>query len=84
MTTDSPAATSIDADPEMFHGLTIWCGEPKNVRISAQIRDAGQLAVHIGPAAERSTEDNHPVILPADDARRIRDLLNVATARGIL
>jgi hypothetical protein len=82
--TDSPAATSIDADPEFFHGLTIWCGNPTAIRVSAQIRDAGQLAVYVGPAAQRSTEDNHPVILPADDARRLRDLLNVATARGML
>lgn len=32
----------------------------------------------------RSTEDGTPFRLPADDARRLRDLLNIATARGIL
>ena len=87
---------SVDSDPELFHGLTTWCGEPGNVRVSAQIRGDGgasvpedlrtgtQLALYIGAGADISTEDGHPALLPADDARALRDLLNIATARGYL
>ena len=79
--------TSIDSDPELFHGLTVTQGDPGNIRVSAQLRDyadGNRLALYIGPGAERSTEVGEPAILPAEDARALRDLLNVATARGFL
>jgi hypothetical protein len=72
------ALAAIDADPEMWHGLTIWTDS-----ISLQVRD-DTVALHVSDDARRSTEDHHPVILTAAEALRIRDLLNVATARGFL
>lgn len=73
------AAISVDSDPEFFHGLTMW-GDFG----AAQIRNEG-LALHVGPNAQRSTrEEGQPVIVALDEARKLRDLLNLATARGML
>lgn len=66
---------AIDADPEFFHGLTMW-----GKAVSVQVREN---AVIIHPLPGGPTEKNDPA-LPLDDARRLRDLLNVATARGYL
>lgn len=71
----------IDNDPEFFHGLTMW-GEAASFQIRS---DQGErLVVFIREDAPRSSENGHPACLPASDARRLRDLLNVATARGYL
>jgi hypothetical protein len=68
-------AKAIDDDPEFFHGLTLW-----TEAISAQVRDYG-LVIHAMPGGP--TEQGDPILSLAD-ARRLRDLLNVATARGAL
>lgn len=73
---------SIDSDPEFFHGLTMW-----GRAAWFQIRDTQggpTLVVMIRDDAPRSSENGHPAILPVDDLMRLRDLLNVATARGFL
>lgn len=57
-------------------GMTIW-GEA----ISAQVRDHGQLALYIRDDAPRSTEDDHPAILPAGDVNKLRALLEEARQR---
>jgi hypothetical protein len=75
---NEPTATAprsiiaIDSDPEFFHGLTFW-----GQMASAQVQDRGVLIVHDLP-------DGPDITLTPDDARRLRDLLNVATARGLL
>lgn len=43
--------------------------------ISAQARHHGQLALYVRDDAPRSTEDGHPVILPAGDVQKLRALL---------
>lgn len=70
--------TAIDDDPEFFHGLTVWTSS-----LSMQIRDMS-VALHVKEDAMRSSEAGNPVILDRTEARRVRDLLNVATARGAL
>jgi hypothetical protein len=63
---------------EMMEGLTIWTDS-----VSVQVRD-DEVALSVQESAIHSTENGSPVLIPADDARKIRDLLNVATARGVL
>jgi len=63
---------------EMMDGLTIWTDS-----VSVQVRD-DEVALSVQESAVRSAEAGAPVLIPADDARKIRDLLNVATARGVL
>ena len=63
---------------EMMQGLTIWTDS-----VSVQVRD-DEVALSVQKSAIRSTEDGAPVLIPAADARKVRDLLNVATARGCL
>jgi hypothetical protein len=63
---------------EMMEGLTIWTDS-----VSVQVRD-DEVALSVQPEAVRSTEAGEPVLIPAADARKVRDLLNVATARGFL
>jgi hypothetical protein len=70
--------TSIDSDPEFWHGLTLWTDS-----VSMQVRDT-DVVLHVRAQAHRSTEEHQPFLLPNAEARRIRDLLNVATARGFL
>jgi hypothetical protein len=65
-------------DPELFYGLTIWDGFG-----SMQVRDTG-VALAVMDNAPRSSEMGRPVLLTNAEARRIRDLLNIATARGFL
>lgn len=65
-------------DLEMIEGLTVWTGT-----VSIQVRD-GYVALHVRDDAPRSTEDGHPVEMPVADATKVRDLLNIATARGQL
>jgi len=62
----------------MIEGLTIWTDS-----VSVQVRD-DEVALSVQESAVRSTEDGAPVLIPAADARKVRDLLNVATARGCL
>lgn len=69
---------AIDSDRVFYHGLSWW-----GTNASFQVRD-GDLAVHFMEYAERSTENGNPYILSAFEARKLRDLLNVATARGFL
>lgn len=45
---------------------------------------AGALYLAFKPDAPRSTEDGEPYRLDRDAARALRDLLNIATARGAL
>jgi hypothetical protein len=66
---------AIDTDPEFFHGLTFW-GTAVNVQI--QEFDTGTTV------ALRDSDGDSILALPADDARRLRDLLNLATTRGYL
>lgn len=70
--TEAAPILAIDSDPEFFHGLTFW-----GQMVSAQVRDRGVLVVHDLP-------DGPDITMTPDDARRLRDLLNVATARGFL
>jgi len=63
-------------DPEFFHGLTMWEGG----EFSAQIRDDA-LALYFGSGR---TAEAGVSLVPLKAARRLRDLLNVATARGHL
>lgn len=65
-------------DLEMIEGLTVWTST-----VSMQVRDH-QVALHVREDAPRSSEDGHPVLMTVEDAIRMRDLLNVATARGQL
>ncbi len=67
-----------EMDLELLEGLTVWTGT-----VSMQMRD-GQVALHVRDDAPRSSEDGRPVLMPVEDAVRVRDLLNVATARGRL
>lgn len=67
-----------DATAYVNSSLSIWTSG-----FSAQIRD-NSLAFHVMDDAERSTEDGHPAIFPLADARRLRDLLNLAHFRGRL
>jgi hypothetical protein len=62
---------SIDSDPEFYSGLTMW-----GTAVSAQVSDT---TVVLHP-----TNSLLDVEMPHTDARRLRDLLNVATARGYL
>lgn len=73
--------TSIDSDPEFFHGLTFW-GE----KVSAQVREASSAEEYRNALVIHTLgeDDGHGTVLPMPDARRLRDLLNVATARGFL
>lgn len=64
-------ATSIQDDPEFFYGLTMWADG-----LSAQVRDTTVVLFDRG----RETENEIDQVA----ARRLRDLLNVATARGHL
>lgn len=73
-----PDMIAIDADPELFHGLTIWTDS-----VSMQMR-SDDVALHVRSEAPRSPETGNPVLLSHDEARKMRDLLNVATARGAL
>lgn len=66
---------SVDEDAELFHGLTVWTES-----VSAQVRDYG-VVVHV---MDDGPTDLGDPLLSKDDARRLRDLLNVATARGFL
>lgn len=74
-------------DPEFWDGLTMW-----GLFGSAQVREVSnldgdsqpQLVLYVKPDAERSAEDGHPYVIGAYDMRRVRDLLNIATARGML
>lgn len=71
--------TAMTETPETtFYSLTIW-----TPTISMQVRDA-DVALHVMEGAPRSAENGHPVLIPKDEARRIRDLLNMATARAEL
>lgn len=63
---------------ETFLGLTLW-----TVALSMQVRD-DTVALQVRYGAQRSTEDGQPVLLTHDEARKVRDLLNMATARGML
>lgn len=83
-TTKRPLA--IDSDPEFFHGLTMWSEDRPDgfPAFAAQVRESGVDLVfnerrddgHVGSRFEQE--------IPLADARRLRDLLNVATARGYL
>lgn len=71
--------TPIDEDPEFFHGLTMWSrrtvrGAHNGCPFAAQVRDHGLVLAFNGEDYE----------VDMQDARRLRDLLNVATARGLL
>lgn len=69
---DTTNPVSIDSDPEFFHGLTFW-----GQSVSAQVRERGVVIVYDLPSGPE-------VGLTPSDARRLRDLLNLATARGFL
>lgn len=82
------AAVTPTLTGEEAQSLTIW-GE----HISAQIRSYAALKGNARVAslvlahvlrAPRSREDGRPYVIGADDARKLRDLLNAATARGEL
>jgi hypothetical protein len=62
-----------DAEPLRTDAGSIALGPP-----------VGVLYLHIKPSHPQSPEDGHPWRFDTDDARRLRDLLNLATARGIL
>jgi hypothetical protein len=64
---------------EEQQGLTIW-GEA----ISAQMRDAGTMALLVREDFPRSTELGHPAILPEGDVRKLHALLNAARGRGAI
>lgn len=68
----------ISDDPVFWYGLTMG-GDFG----AAQIRDQ-YVAFFLKDDVERSTEKDTPAVIHADDARRLRDLLNIATARGML
>jgi hypothetical protein len=76
MSTDAHVDTK--RDQEMLQGLTIHTES-----VGMQVRD-GEVALYVRPEAPRSSEDGAPVLMSAAAARRVRDLLNVATARGCL
>jgi hypothetical protein len=76
---EAPASSAIDADPEFFYGLTMWVdGTSAQVRDTTVVVHAMQTRdVFVRPVAGE-VEMSHTA------ARRLRDLLNVATARGML
>lgn len=61
--------TTIDADAEFFHGLTIWTSS-----LSLQLRDTS-LALHVKNDAMRSSENGNPVLLPKEEGGGRADLL---------
>jgi hypothetical protein len=73
------AQRTIDQDPEFWHGLTLW-GSATDV---ASTRDCGWAAQIRDSHVQFMFNDNEFEV-PAEEARRLRDLLNVATARGAL
>jgi hypothetical protein len=81
--------------PELTEGLTGWSGHPTEegqVPVGAQIRvesgldtsDETLLYVALEDADRALYEDGRPFRLDAAAARMLRDLLNIATARGYL
>jgi hypothetical protein len=73
--------------PELTEGLTDWAVVDRET-VGAQIRSWGAnndtvLVVAI-PEPLRTTETSEPFMLDAGAARMLRDLLNIATARGYL
>ena len=69
------APHAIDHDPEFYHGLT-WNDDEAMVAAQIQGPESG-LKIH-------DKQDGKDVDLTPAEARRLRDLLNVATARGFL
>lgn len=74
------AQTTIDEEPEFWHGLTMWGGgydvsSKKEIGSAFQVRAGGHMAVSI---------DGHDFEIDRLQVLRLRDLLNVATARGAL
>lgn len=84
----------------LTHGLTVWgdyggaqlriesdlctCDQP-DLHLAPDDSAAGVLYIHHRDDAPRSTEeDGAPWRLTGDEARALRDLLNIATARGVL
>lgn len=67
------APHAVDADPEFFYGLTMWVDGT-----SAQVRDTTVIVHAMNAAPPQEVE------MSLVAARRLRDLLNVATARGHL
>lgn len=61
----------MDLDATFFYGLTAWMST-----VSVQVRES-EVIIH---DMVRSTD----VALDLAEARRLRDLLNVATARGFM
>lgn len=72
---------SIDSDPEFFHGLTFW-GE----KVSAQVTEMSTLDErrHGLVINDMHNVNADSVVLSPTDACRLRDLLNLATARGFI
>lgn len=70
------SGTSPNDDPEFWHGLTMW-----EEGVSAQVRD-GALVLHFVNSDDGSVQGEFELDEPA--VLRLRDLLNVATARGHL
>ena len=97
---DEPAAPKYPGlPPSLTDGLTIWgewggaqmrveaglctCEQPESPHVDPAL-EAGALYLAFSDACYQSTEDGHPYRLTADEARALRDLLNIATARGVL
>lgn len=70
---------SIDDAPEFWHGLTHW-GAATDVSSTRTVGSAIQMRDGHGVISL----DSHEYEIAADELRKWRDLLNVATARGAL
>lgn len=85
-------------DSELIQGLTINVGEPGDEHFGAQMRwefrhlDVETMhasdptgVLYLAPGVGLQTnEHGNPFRIEADAARKLRDLLNIATARGYL
>lgn len=73
----------IDSDPEFYHGLTFrgeWVSAQIHEMSSPEERKYG-LVLHPMSNKQPANMDIH---LSPSDACRLRDLLNIATARGFI
>lgn len=97
---DEPATPKYPGLPaSLYDGLTIWgdyggaqmrveaglctCDNPDSPHVDPALEE-GALYIAFRPDAYQSTEEGRPYRLTGDEARALRDLLNIATARGVL
>lgn len=99
MSNDTAQRITAGLSPELTEGLTFWVEQSEGVGTGGQVRTEcleldpetmkatnEQTFLYLAPSdlLRTSGEAGHPFRLDADTARMLRDLLNIATARGYL